>query len=308
MRMNVTLRQLRVFCAVYERRSFTSAAEDMHMTQSAVSKLCAELESELGLPLFERTTRRVVPSDGAAELYEYAQEVLNTMRIAARRLSALRTLDRGSVGIAASPMMMYGLLKPVIQEFHTAHPDIDLDLYELSTDETIDYVRTGKCDFGLVSVSASELDPQLLARVVYAQPLALACAPQHPLAGKKWVTWGAISDLEHITLRSVYSTRRTVDRILKAQGLELRSTIQAGTLATALGLVKGGASVTLIPGYARQYAFDLGLKVLDIEEKTPYLHELSLLTRRGLKPSIAAGAFIEHMDTLLQRFSGPPRV
>ncbi len=303
MRMNVTLRQLRVFCAVYERRSFTSAAEDMHMTQSAVSKLCAELESELGLPLFERTTRRVEPRDGAAELYEYAQEVLNTMRIAARRLSALRTLDRGSISIAASPMMMYGLLKPVIQEFHTAHPDIDLDLYELSTDETIDYVRTGKCDFGLVSVSASELDPQLSARVVYAQPMALACAPQHPLA-KKRVTWGAISDLEHITLRSVYSTRRTVDRILKAQGLELRSTIQAGTLATALGLVKGGVGVTLIPGYARQYALDLGLKVLDIEEETPYLHELSLLTRRGLKPSIAAGAFIEHMDALLQRFSG----
>ena len=163
-------------------------------------------------------------------------------------------------------------------------------------------------NFGLVSVSASELDPQLLARVVYAQPLALACAPQHPLAGKKWVTWGAISDLEHITLRSVYSTRRTVDRILKAQGLELRSTIQVGTLATALGLVKGGAGVTLIPGYAREYAFDLGLKVLDIEEETPYLHELSLLTRRGLKPSIAAGAFIEHMDTLLRRFSGAPGV
>lgn len=301
MRMNVTLRQLRVFCAVYERCSFTSAAEDMHMTQSAVSKLCAELESELGLPLFERTTRRVAPCDGAAELYEYAQEVLNTMRIAARRLSALRTLERGAISIAASPMMMYGLLNPVIQQFHAAHPDVDLDLHELSTDETIDYVRTGKCDLGLVSMP--ETDPQLLARVVYAQPLALACAPQHPLVRHKRVTWGAISDFEHVTLRSVYSTRRTVDRILKAQGLEFRSTIQAGTLATALCLVKANAGVTLIPGYARQFAMDLGLKVLTIAEDEPYRHELSLLTRRGLKPSIAADAFMEQLEEMFPSFA-----
>lgn len=294
MRMNVTLRQLRVFCAVYERRSFTLAAEEMHMTQSAVSKLCAELESELGLPLFERTTRRVVPRDGAAELYEYAQEVLNTMRLAERRLSALRSLQRGAISIAASPMMMYGLLNPVIQQFHAAHPDVDLDLHELSTDETIDYVRTGKCDLGLVSMS--ETDPQLSSRVVYAQPLALACSAQHPLVRHQPVTWRVISNFEHVTLRSVYSTRRIADRILKAQGLEFRSTIQAGTLATALCLVKANTGVTLIPGYARQFALDLGLKVLTISEDEPHLHELSLLTRKGLRPSIAAEAFIELLD------------
>jgi len=192
MRMNVTLRQLRVFCAVYERRSFTLAADDMHMTQSAVSKLCAELESELGLPLFERTTRRVVPCDGAAELYEYAQEVLNTMRIAGRRLSALRTLERGSISIAASPMMMHGLLSPVIDSYHQAYPEITFDLHELTTDESIDYVKTGKCDFGLVSVS--ELDPQLEAKVVCAEPLCLACTPTHPLAARKKVSWNDISD------------------------------------------------------------------------------------------------------------------
>jgi len=295
--MNVTLRQLRVFCAVYERCSFTSAAEDMHMTQSAVSKLCAELESELGFALFERTTRRVVPCDGAAQLYGYAQDVLNTMRVAARTLSALRTLDSGAVSIAASPMMMYGLLNPAIQRFHAQHPKIELDLHELSTDETIDYVKTGKCDLGLVSVT--DLDPQLTATVVYAQPLALACAPQHPLARQRRITWGAISDFEHVTLKSVYSTRRTVDRILKAQGLEIRSTIQAGTLATALGLVKANAGVTLIPGYARQFALDLGLEVFDISEEEPYLHELSLLTRKGLKPSMAAESFMEHLHAAL---------
>jgi len=300
--MNITLRQLRVFCAVFERCSFTSAANDMHMTQSAVSKLCRELESEIGMPLFERTTRRVVPCDGAAELYEYANEVLNTMRIAERRLSALRTLDTGSIGIAASPMMMYGLLAPVIEDYHRAHPNICLDLYELTTDETIDYVKTGKCDFGLVSIP--EPDPQLEAKVVCAEALCLACSPMHPLAARKKVTWSEVSGCPHVALRNVYSTRRAIDRILKTQELNLQSTVQAGTLAMALRLVKANLGVTLIPGYARGFALESGLKVIEIGEKETYLHKLSLLTRRGLKPSIAAAAFMEALGHHLESRAG----
>ncbi|WP_028602463.1 LysR family transcriptional regulator [Ottowia thiooxydans] len=295
--MNITLRQLRVFCAVYERRSFTLAAEDMHMTQSAVSKLCAELEAEIGLSLFERTTRRIVPCDGAADLYEYAQEVLNTMRIAGRRLSALRTLDRGSVSIAASPMVSYGLLTPVIERFHTAHPGVTLNLHELTTDESLDYVRTGKCDLGLISVSTD--DPQLLTKVVYAEPLYLACPAQHTLVQQRSVNWEDIASLTHVTLRNVYSTRRTIERILKARGLELHTAIQAGTLATALKLVQGNLGVTLIPSYAKDFAAELGLKVLEIEGGQNELHEISLVSRRGLKLSIAALAFIEALESRL---------
>lgn len=148
-------------------------------------------------------------------------------------------------------------------------------------------------------ISVTELDPQLPATVVCAEPRALACAPGHPLARQARITWGAVSDFEHVTLRSAYSTRRRLDPILKAQGLEIRSTIQAGTLATALGLVKANAGVTLIPGDAQRFAPDLGLKVLEIALDEPYLHELSLSTRKGLKPSVAAQSFMEHLHHTL---------
>jgi len=263
MRMNVTLRQLRVFCAVYEKRSFTAAADEMHMTQSAASKLCAELESEIGLPLFDRTTRRVVPRDGAAELYEYAQEVLNTMRLAGRRLSALRSLESGEVSIASSPMTMYGIISNVIERFKLSHPKVSFDLHELSTDETIEYVRTGRCDFGIVSTSSE--DPQLSARVVYSHPLLLACSPKHALGQNTEVTWSEVAKHEHISLRSVYSTRATVDRILLTKGLELTSSIQAGTLATALRLSAANLGVTLIPRYASAAAIEQGLQVISIK-------------------------------------------
>lgn len=294
LRMNVTLRQLRVFCAVYEKRSFTAAAEEMHMTQSAASKLCAELESEIGLPLFDRTTRRVVPRDGAAELYAYAQDVLNTMRLAGRRLSALRSLEDGEVSMASSPMTMYGIISSVIARFKASHPRITLDLHELSTDETIEYVKTGRCDFGIVSTSAE--DPQLSARVVYAHPLLLACSARHALGQRAEVTWEEVAQHEHIALRSVYSTRTTVDRILRAKGLALKSSIQAGTLATALKLSADNLGLTLIPRYAAAAAVERGLQVIQIQEAGESVHELSMLTRRGLKPSIAAAAFMAELE------------
>ena len=297
MRMNITLRQLRVFCAVYELRNFTSAADFMHMTQSAVSKLCAELESEVGFPLFERSTRRVTPCDGAAELYGYAQEVINTMHAASRNLSALRSLERGSISIASSPMMMYGLLRPVIERFIREHPGVTLDLHELSTDDTVEFVRTGKGDFGVVSIS--DPDPQLNARVIYRESMALACSPAHVLSKRKLIQWKEVAELHHITLRSVYSVRRTVDRILRAQGLELRSSIQAGTLTTALGMVSSNLGVTLIPDYAAEFAQQIGLNVVKIAEAELHQHELSLLTRRGVKPTLAAAAFIDMLDAHL---------
>lgn len=298
MRMNVTLRQLRVFCAVYERRSFTAAAEEMHMTQSAASKLCAELESEIGLPLFERTTRKVVPSDGAAELYEYAQQVLNTMRLAGRRLSALRTLERGEVSVASSPMVMYGIVSPLIQGFRQKYPNIAFDLHELTTEETIEYVRTGRCDFGILSASSD--DPQLAVEIVYSHALLLACSPDHALAKREVVTWEDIAEHEHISLRSVYSTRATVDAVLASKGLSLRSSIQAGTLATAFKLVAANLGVTLTPLYACCAAKEHHLRVIPIKDPDANVHRLAIVTRQGMKLSIAA---VEFMEALRQEFT-----
>ena len=126
--MNITLKQLRVFCALYELRSFTAAARAAFVTQSAVSKLCAELEAEVGQPLFERSTRNVTPCEGAADFYAYAQEILGTVRAAERSMSGLRTLERGVVGVASSPMMMVGLLGDVITRYHRLHGGVKLEL------------------------------------------------------------------------------------------------------------------------------------------------------------------------------------
>lgn len=302
--MNVTIRQLRVFCAVYELKNFTLAADAMHMTQSAVSKVCAELEAEVGIPLFERTTRRVEPCDGTAEFYAHAQDILGSLRAAERSVRGMRDLESGSVSFSASPMMIFALLRPVIAQFHRAHPKISLALHELSTEETVEFVRTAKSDFGLLSYTGH--DPQLSARVVLRQPIQLAVPQGHALSDAQDVAWTELARHQHITLRSAYSVRHTIDRMLKSRGLLLPSAIQAGTLASALALVREGLGVALIPSYASPVAREMGLLVLDVGGAEPELHALSLLTRRDAKLSLAAKAFEQVLDDYLLPLSVPP--
>jgi DNA-binding transcriptional LysR family regulator len=300
--MNITLRQLRVFCAVYELRSFTLAAETTHLTQSAVSKLCADLESETGVQLFERSTRRVVPLEAASDLYRYAQQILGTLRLAERSLMGLRGLERGSISFACSPMMAYGLIRLVVTTFLARHPAISLDLHELSTDESIEFVRIGKGDFALVSIA--ELDPQMKLRVIHREPMYLACAREHPLASGDAIGWTRIADENHISIRNVYSFRRTVDQILARQRLTLRSSLQVGTLTSALGFVRENLGVVVIPAYAAEFARHLGLAIVPIIAAESQSHEISLLTRRDSEPTMAAAAFIAEMERQLQ--SGAP--
>jgi DNA-binding transcriptional LysR family regulator len=295
--MNITLKQLRVFCALYELRSFTAAARAAFVTQSAVSKLCAELELEVGQPLFERTTRSVTPCDGAADFYAYAQEILGTVRAAQRSMSGLRTLERGTVGVATSPLMMVGLLGPVVADYHREHPSVKLDLFELSTDDTFEHIRKGRADFGIVSLESPSDD--LATRVVYRDTMYAVCAPRHALTRKRSPSWADIAAHDQIMLRNVYSVRRSLDRVAADLNLEFRYRIEAGMLISALKLVAAGLGITVVPGYACDVARQLGLRVLAIQDARTHGHELWLIQRRNARLSMAATAFLQATEAYL---------
>lgn len=298
-KMNITLKQLRAFCAVYELQSFTQAAKVLHLTQSAVSKLCAELEAEFRLPLFERTTRRVEPCDSAGLLYAHATEVLGSLRTAERSLSNLVALESGAISIAASPMMMVGLIGNMLADFHRKYPNVKLNLLELSSDQTVEAVLNGHADMGLVSADIQE--KRLGAQVIYSDLMYVACPVGHELLGKKRLQWPDLVKYPHVALHDVYSVRRTVDRILAEHKLASPAHIQTGLLTSALFLVKQGLGITIVPGYVCEFVAQLGLVTKRIYSPTEYHHPISLILRKPVRHSIAAQAFQERMLAYLRK-------
>lgn len=303
--MNITLKQLRAFCTVYELGSFTKAAQALHLTQSAVSKLCAELEAEFGMPLFERSTRRVAPCDGAAVLYAHASDILGSLQAAERSLSNLLSLESGSVNIAASPMMMNGLIGQVVADFHVRYPRVKLNLLESTTDQTVEAVLNGHADLGLVSADVRH--ERLSAREVYLDRMYIACPPGHALLDLPRIQWQDLAPYPQIGLHQGYSVRRTVDRILAAHGLHDACSIQTGMLTTALTMVRRGMGITIVPGYVCEFAAQLGVTTRGIEGDASYRHPISLVLRRASAPSIAAGVFQQELlRYLAQRQDAPP--
>ncbi len=296
--MNLTLREFRVFRVVYELRSFSGASEAVHMTQSAVSKVCQEMEAKVGQRLFERSTRKVVPTQLAHQLYGYVCEVLGTMDAAERSLRGLLDMEAGEVSVASSPMMSVGLLKAPVSEFHRAYPGIRIAMHELSTDETIDHVVNGKADFGLVSIE--DAHPKLSIEHLYDETMFVVCAPDHQFARKRQVGWELLANIPQISLHGTFSTRRTIDRIFAAKQLSYASSIDVGTVLSAIGFAKARFGVAVLPGYVREFVSELGLVAKPLPD-TGVRHPISLITRWNARLSNPAERLLAAVKTTLSR-------
>ena len=284
--MNISFRQLQVFLAVYEAGSFTVAANGLHISQSAASKMVAELENQLGMPLFERTTRTVVPNDAAREFFEFAQDVTATMATAKRSITELITLERGKVSVAASPLMHYGLLAGPIASYRQRYPGIDFEIHECSTDETLDRVRSGVVDIGFCATD-SEISG-LEATVAIEDAMYAIVDDAHPLARRRSIRAAELLPYNYISLRDSYSIRRTLDQIFARTPLRFENHIEVGSLTAALGFARQGAGFLIVPGYAADIAQQWGMRRIAISDLASFRHRISLIRRRTTRLSVAA--------------------
>jgi DNA-binding transcriptional LysR family regulator len=175
------LRHLRVFVAVAEELHFGRAAQRLHLSQPPVSLAIKELESELGLRLFERTSRRI-------ELTADGEDVLRDARAALARVEALRQHARsaargarGSLSIDFISLASYSFLPDVLRRFCADFPDVKLTLTESSTDRIASDLESGMIDVGCL-ISSPDLSPTLAYQPTNRYPLVVALPESHELA------------------------------------------------------------------------------------------------------------------------------
>ena len=297
--MNFTIKQLKVFVSVYEARSFTVAAAALHMTQSAISKICRELEERVDCQLFDRSSRMLVPLDGAHVLHRSAVDILASVSVAERRLDSLKSMEQGRLNLTASTLIMYALVTPALREFHGDYPGIQLELFELPTADGIEHILNGAVDLGLVSLT--EPHPKLDSEVLYESTVWVACAPTHPIGALASVPMQRLLDYRHIGLRKVYGFGQGVDRIFQDLGaMPDAVNIDTGTLLSSLALARDGLGIVLVPSYIIGLARSLGLSTVRVESDV-IVHRLSLAQRSGAWLSPAAQHFIDILKRVVPR-------
>lgn len=274
--MNVSLRQLRAFLAVAGHRHFRRAADALHLTQPAVSRLIADLETELDVRLFDRSTREVVPTEAGRYLEQAVSRVLDELDGVLAHARTQADPLRGRVRIAAVPTVSAGLVPACIALCAARHPSLDILLRDQNQAQVLDAVRGGEVDFGLTVEPATreEFDAETILR----DPFRLVCRDDHALAARSSVTWPMLVDEPLVLLDYASGSRRLIDAAFAERRLSMQVALEVGHPYTAFRMVEAGLGVTVTPALSLD-AVRPGLTVLRLEPEVR--REVTLLRRRA---------------------------
>ena len=283
--MNVSLRQLRAFAAVASTGSFTEAARQLHLTQSAVSMLVRQLEKEFGLPLFDRMRPAIALTETGRELLPLAQRMLDDLQQVVEGAGDLRALRRGTLRLAVPQLLACTWMPDLIAKFEKAHPNISIRLVDTTADEVVACVQRSEADIGFGPERATEADVE--ATFIKEVPIRLILPAQHRLAGRRRISWQDVRDERWIIYSGEF--HRQLEQTLAEHdaSLAIRGAAEVGYLTTALALVGKGMGVTAAPDYARSMAAHFGVRFVALME--PAINRGFYLYRRR-RQALSPGA------------------
>lgn len=288
--MNITLRQLKAFLAVHQTGSFTKAAEKLHLTQSALSGLIKEFENNLGLKLFDRTTRQLEISENGKNLLPYITNVLNEMGSLIDEIESLKNLEKGRVRIAITQQLASTQFPAVIAKFIEKHPNIEVFITDSGVENIQQSVENSEVDFGIgpERTLTSGLDQEFL----FSLPFHLVCLPSHPHAQKSFVSWQDINSSELITLSGSFTELISQELLRSAVKTPLHARQEVNYMSTALSMVKSGLGITLCLPYVNDWVKLNNLKMIPIKNPLIY-RRFFLYFRKGRNHTPATEQFIK---------------
>lgn len=302
--MNVTLRQLRAFVAVARTGSFTTAAESLFVTQSALSGLIKELEQSLGLRLFDRSTRRLQLSDSGRDLFPQIEKILLDLDGVVNEVGALKALQRGLVRVAVPQLMACTLMPGLMAEFRQEHPHIQLRLVDTLVESVVNRVFTGEVDFGLGPERAPNSDIETAQ--LFELPFMAVLPSGHPLAAHQQLRWADLAAWPLITLQGQFTELLASDLGAARRNVALEPANEVAFMSTALAMVAAGLGLTVCIPYAAELVQQYGLVLRPVVEPV-VPRGFYIFTRRGRTLSPAAQSFhdfvVRRMDNG-RRFAG----
>lgn len=277
---------LQAFLAVAETGSFSQAAKQIFITQPAVSKRIATLESELGAKLFDRVGRQVRLAPAGVALLPQARSILEEVKEAKRRIATLSGEISGPLRLGASYHVGLHRLPAALRQFYTLHPKVQLDLRFMDSEAACHAVELGELDLAVVTLPRDS-QPRLRAEKIWDDPFEIVVDPDHPLAGQTALKMQAL--LQHPAILPVPGS--TTRELILAALDPVRARLQIGLETNYLELIKMLVSIGLGWSALPHTLIDGDLKVVHIEN-VRIVRALGIVTHAARTLSNAANAMI----------------
>lgn len=237
---------LQAFVAVAESGSFSRAAENLHLTQPAISKRIAALEERHGTELFDRIGRRVHLTEAGQTLLPHARRVLYELEDSRRALSRLADGISGRLNIGTSHHIGLHHLPPLLRHYTQQYPAVDLDIDFMDSEQAIHAVEQGRLELAIVTLPP-ETPARLSMDVIWPDPMAVVASPNHPLASLKRVRVDQLAKYPALLPDAQTYTHNIVRKAMAEHGLSPRVRLATNYLETLKVLVSVGLGWSALP-------------------------------------------------------------
>ncbi|MFF1413092.1 LysR family transcriptional regulator [Streptomyces sp. NPDC058289] len=292
--MDVDLRDLELLEATAEAGSLTAAAELLYVSQPALSQRLTRLEARLGMPLFDRKGRRLIPNAAGRRLLVAARHVLGELESASRDLRELRDGRDRRVRFAAQCSTTFPWLPPVLRAFRAREPDIEVRIETVADDAPIPALLADLVDVALVTKPDLQMDRVSLTRLFEDEMVAVVPAG-HPWASRTHVT-ARDFDGKDLVLYDFYDQKRipSMPLPIPAGARPARITTMPVVTDLVIEMVAGGQGLTVLPNWvASPYAASHDLALVRMGAK-PLTRTWFVATRTGARPPHLE-AFVEEL-------------
>ena len=239
------LRQLEILQAIAETGSFTASGKKLHVSQSAISRQILLLEEELGEPLFLRVGRQVRMTPAAESLVQLGQRVFLDVRETVGSITD-RTRDlRGTLRLSGGMTVCLYVFPPLLKHLRRVHPNLDVRLTVALAGRSVQEIRGGRVDAGLLTLPVEETD--LVTVPALREELLLVTAPTHQLAKRKKVQARELARLPFILFEVGSATRKVIDNFFASQSIEPTIVMDTENVEIIKAMVKTGLGVGIVP-------------------------------------------------------------
>ncbi len=243
---SMDLASLNAFIAIAETGSFSLAGERLHLTQPAVSKRLASLESQLGVRLFDRLGREISLTEAGRALLPRAYQILNVLDDTRRALTNLNGDVSGRLSLATSHHIGLHRLPPLLRAFTRAYPDVNLDIRFLDSEVAYEEVLHGRAELAVITLAPQTAEPISTSKV-WDDPLDFVVAPEHPLAQKRNISLADIANFPAVFPGGNTFTHHIAQRLFEREGLTPNIAMSTNYLETIKMMVSIGIAWSVLP-------------------------------------------------------------
>jgi len=283
---SVTLRQLRVFAAAARHMNFSRAAEELHLSQPAVSTQIKEFAAGVGLPLFERIGRRTYLTPAGEEMLQCARAITQRLKEAEDALAQLKGVTGGRLNVAVISAGDY-FFPRMLAQFGAGHPGVTFNLTVHNREGLLRYLKDNLTDLAVMVRPPADMD--VVALPFAPHPYVIVAAPDHPLARARQIPRTALNRERFVARESGSDTWNSMHEVFGRQFSRLHIAMQIQSTETIKQAVVAGMGIAFLSAHTIGLDLQAGnLVVLDVQDFPAILHWYLVHNRTKRLPPVAA--------------------